>query len=210
MRGTLFDAGTEILILYFRGTNEFGNLGWFTDPEAAAQAIAGIEHAGGFTQHKKWQKYLIEEIRKQPVHLVIPYSDAVEPHGLGNLNGDDLVELCKNAMRLRRGGCRIAWAYPGTIPYGCPLDRAGPHAEERIREMCADNEGVVLNVTDPEFLNHLRKAVTEAALRARGDVEGAQKLLPHLQTVPFDLVAVGEGVPVGRCTSGSADGDDPR
>jgi hypothetical protein len=206
----MFDAGAEqALVLFFRGKDEFGDLGWFTNPETAAQAIAGIEHKAGFTQHQKWQKYLLDKIGKQPVHLVIPFSDAVEPRGRGNPNGDDLVELCKNAMRLRRGGCRMAWAYPGTIPNGCPIDRAGPHAEARIREMCGDNDGVPLNVTARDFLDRLRAALTEAVLRARGNVEGAQKLLPHLQAVPFDPVALGEAVPVGRCTSESADGGDP-
>jgi hypothetical protein len=202
----------QVLILYFRGTDEFGNLvGWFTDPEAAAQAIAGIEHKPGFTQHDKVFKYLIEEIGKQPIHAVVFFTDAVELRGPGNPNGDDWVELCKDAMRLRRLGCRVAFAYKGTIPNGCPIDRAGPHAEQRIRELAADNVGVVLKVTDPKFADKLRTVTTEAALRAKGDSSSVQELLPDLRAVPFDLVAVGDEVPVGRCGApGSAGSNEPR
>jgi hypothetical protein len=203
-------SGLQVLILYFRGKDESGDLGWFTDPEPAAQAVADLKHAPGFTQHGRAFAQILQEAHKQPIHAAVVFTDAVELHGRGNSEGDDLTDLCKTMMRLRRAGCRIAFAYKGTIPNGCPIDRAGPHAEARIRELAADNEGVVLNVTDPKFADKLREVVTEAALRAKAD-DSAYALLPHLRTVPFDLTAVGEKVPVGRCSSasGSAGGNDP-
>jgi hypothetical protein len=201
----MFEAASDlqVLVLFFRGNGEFGSLGWFADPEAAAQAIAGIEHAGGYTQHRKAFRHIMEEARKQPIHAAVVFTDAVELRGRGNPEGDDWSDLCKDAMRLRRHGCRITFAYKGTIPNGCPIDRAGPHAEQRIRELAADNEGTVqlYRPTDPQFASRMREVATEAALRAKDDTDRAQKMLPHLRTVPFDLVAVGEEVPVGRCKS---------
>ena len=107
-------------------------------------------------------------------------------------------DLCKDAMRLRRLGCRVAVAYKSTIPGGCPFDRAGPHAEQRIGQLAADNEGCVLNVTALDFVDRLRKVATEAVLRAKGDPAKAQALLPDLRAVPFDLAAVGEEVLIGQ------------
>ena len=210
----MFEAtsGLQVLILYFRGTDEFGSLGWFTDQEEAAQTIANIKHATGWTQHGKAFRYLIDEARKQPIHAAVIFTDAVELRGRGgrgNPNGDEWVGLCKDAMRLRRLGCRLAFAYKGSAPGGCPLDRAGPHAEERIRELAGDYERTFrfYNPADPEFTNRLRKVATEAALRANGDPGSAQALLPDLRAVPFDLVAVGEEVLAGKCESGC--GNDP-
>lgn len=207
----MFEATSElqVLILFFRGADEFGSLGWFTDPEEAARTIANIEHAPGWTQHGKAFRYLTDEARKQPIHAAVIFTDAMELRGPGNPNGDERVGLCKDAMRLRRLGCKVTFAYKGSAPGGCPIDRAGPHAAERIRELAGDNEGVVLlyNPADPEFTNRLRKVATEAALRAKGDPGSAQALLPDLRAVPFDLVAVGEEVLTGKC--GSAGGNDP-
>lgn len=195
----MFEAasGLQVLILYFRG-KLFGDLGWFTDPEQAAQAIADIKHEPGFTQHGRAFKYILQEAHKQPIHAAVIFTDAVELRGPGNPEGDDWNDLCKDAMRLRRLGCRVAVAYKGTIPGGCPFDRAGPHAEQRIRELAADNEGCVLNVTALDFVDRLRKVATEAVLRAKGDPAKAQALLPDLRAVPFDLAAVGEEVLIGR------------
>jgi hypothetical protein len=207
----IFEVASElqVLILYFRGADEFGNLGWFTDPEEAARTIANIEHAAGWTQHGKAFRYLMDEARKQPIHAAVIFTDAVELRGRGNPNGDEWVGLCKDAMRLRRLGCRAAFAYDGSAPPGsCPLDRAGPHAEERIRELAGDNEGTfqLYNPADPEFTNWLAKVASEAALRAKGDLGSAQALLPDLRAVPFDLAAVGEKVLAGKCRP--PDGDD--
>ena len=102
---------------------------------------------------------------------------------------------------MRRLGCRLAFAYKGSAAGGCPLDRAGPHAEERIRDLAGDNEGAfrLYNPADPKFANWLRKVATEAALRANRDPGSAQALLLDLRAVPFDLVAVGEEVLAGQC-----------
>jgi hypothetical protein len=203
----MFEAasGLQVLILFFRGDGEFGSLGWFADAEVAAQVIASIEFAAGWTQHDKAFKHLIEEIRKQPIHAAVVFTDAVELRGHGNANGDVWDELCKDAMRLRRHGCRLSFIYKGTIPNGCPFDRAGPYAEQRIRELAADNEGTILKPADSEFTNKLRKVATDAALRAKGDVDGARALLPDLRTIPFSLEAAGDEVLIGKC--GSADGN---
>ena len=198
----MFEAvsGLQVLVLFFRGDGEFASLGWFANAEAAAQAIASVEHAPGWTRHDQAFKHLLAEIRKQPIHAALVISDAVELRGRGNANGDVWDELCKDAMRLRRHGCRLSFIYKGTIPNGCPFDRAGPYAEQRIRELAADNEGTILNPADSEFTNKLRKVATDAALPAKGDVDGARALLP-----PFSLEAAGDEVLIGRC--GSADGN---
>lgn len=200
----MFEAASElqVLVLFFRGDGEFGSLGWFADAEAAAQAIAGVEHAPGWTQHGKTFRYLMDEARKRPIHAAVVFTDAVELRGRGNPNGDEWVDLCKDAMRLRRLGCRVTFAYKGSAPGGCPIDRAGPHAEERIRGLAGDNEGAVLlyNPANLEFINRLRRAATEAALRAKGD-RSAQTLLPDLRAVPFNLAAEKEEVLAGKCGS---------
>jgi hypothetical protein len=71
----------------------------------------------------------------------------------------------------------------------------------------ADNEGTILNPADSEFTNKLRKVAIDAALRAKGDVDGARALLPDLRAIPFSLEAVGDEALVGKCAS--ADGNDP-
>ena len=63
-----------------------------------------------------------------------------------------------SSSSIRRRASRICWS----------IDRASPHAEERIRELAGDYERTFrfYNPADPEFTNRLRKVATEAALRA--------------------------------------------
>jgi hypothetical protein len=144
----MFEAapGLQVQVVYFRGAGECQASRWFTDPEDVAQTIVGIQHAAGWTQHGKAFRHIMREAGKHPIHAAVIFTDAVELRSRGNPNGDDWDVLCKDAMRLRRLGCRVTIAYKGTIPGGCPFDRAGPHAEQRVRELAADNEGCVLNV----------------------------------------------------------------
>ena len=199
----MFAATSElqVSILYFRGDGEFGSLGWFSNPEEAAQTIAGIQHKPGWTQHGTAFQHILAEAKKQPIQTALIITDAVEKRGPRNPDGDDLADLAKDAIRLKRAGCKLTFVYKGSIAGGCPLDRAGPHAEERIRELKQDNEGTVLlyDPSDPQFVKGLAEVATEAALRAKGDVRGARALLPHFQTIPLDLTAVGEAVLVGKC-----------
>jgi hypothetical protein len=198
----MFDAAPslQVQVVYFRGAEECQASRWFDNPEEVAKTIAGIRHEPGWTQHGKAFRHIMREAGKRPIHAAVIFTDAVELRSRGNPNGDVRDDLCKDAMRLRRLGCRISFAFKGVIPGGCPIDRAGPRAVERVKELAADNEGCVLNVTDPTFADKLRAVATEATLRAKGD-DLAHTLLPDLRMVPFDLTAVGEAVPVGRCTS---------
>ena len=110
---TMFAAagGLQVQVVPFRGQPSK----WFTDPEEAAQWIAGIKHAPGWTQHGKAFAHIIREAKKQPIHAAVVFTDAVELRGPGNPDGDVMEDLCKDAMRLRRLGCTISFAYKGTI-----------------------------------------------------------------------------------------------
>jgi hypothetical protein len=194
-------SGTQVRVLYFRGPNECQASKWFTDSEQAARTIAGIQHESGWTQHGKAFRHIIGAAKKQPIHAAVVLTDAVELRGPTNEGGDVWDDLCKDAIRLKRLGCRITFLYKGTIAGGCPIDRAGPHAEQRIRELAADNEGAVIlyNPANSEFAKQLAEVAVEAGLRAKGDATGAGRLIEHLRAVPFQLDAVGDQVLVGKC-----------
>jgi hypothetical protein len=107
------------------------------------------------------------------------------------LQGDDLKAAIIHAKRLRDLGVTVSVGFRGIIRGGCPLDRAGVSAEQAFHAIAEANGGAVF-LFDPA---HLRERFTEiaerAALAAKGDAIGAQALLEHLRTVPFDMV-VGE------------------
>ena len=94
-------AGLRVQVVPFRGQPSE----WFTDPEEAAQWIAGIKHAPGWTQHGKAFAHIIREATKQPIHAAVVFTDAVELRGPGNPDGDVMEDLCKDAMRMKRLGC---------------------------------------------------------------------------------------------------------
>ena len=95
---------------------------------------------------------------------------------------------------MRRLGCTISFAYKGTIRGGCPIDRAGTHAEQRIREIAEDNGGAsfLYNPADPGFATRFSEIAAQATLAAKGDAAGAQALLEHFRAVPFKMTVVCE------------------
>jgi hypothetical protein len=191
----------QVRVVYFRGADECQASRWFTDPEEAAQTIASIEHVSGWTQHGKVFRYIIGEARKKPIHAVLDFTDAVELRGPGNRDGDVLEDLCKDAMRLGRLGCTITFPYKGTIKGGCPIDRAGPHAEERIQAIARDNDGCVFlyDPADRELVKRFGEIASQAALAAKGDAVGATLLLEHLQAIPFEVEKNQVGEQVATC-----------
>jgi hypothetical protein len=189
----------QVQVVPFRGQPSE----WFDDPEKAARWIANIRHEPGWTQHGKAFDHVIREATRQPVHGVVDFTDAVELRGPGNLAGDVMEDLCKDAMRMKRLGCPLFFAYKGTIKGGCPIDRAGPHAEQRIKEISEDGGGYafVYNPADPKAdPKRFSEIATQAARAAKGDAVGAtQLLLEHHEAVPFDMPVVGEQVPSAKC-----------
>jgi hypothetical protein len=189
----------QVQVVPFRGQPSE----WFTDPEKAAQWIAKIRHEPGWTQHGKAFGHVIREAKKQPIHAAVVFTDAVELRGPRNPDGDVLENLCKDAMRMKRLGCTVTFAYKGSIENGCPIDRAGPHAWQRIQEIAEDGDGYafVYNPADPKAdLKRFSEIATQAALAAKGDAVGAkQLLLEHHEAVPFDMTVVGEQVPSAKC-----------
>ncbi len=145
--------------------------------------------------------HIIREAKKQPIHAALVLTDAVELRGPGNPDGDVMEDLSKDAIRLKRVGCTISFAFKGIIKNGCPIDRAGPHAEQRIKEIAEDNGGAffLYNPADPEFTKRFGEIAAQAALTAKGDAAGARLLLEHLQAFPFDMNVVGEQVPSAKC-----------
>jgi hypothetical protein len=192
-------AGLQVQVISFRGEPSK----WFTDPEEAAQWIAGIKHTPGWTQHGKAFVHIIREATKQPIHAAVVFTDAVELRGPRNPDGDVLENLGKDAMRMKRLGCTVTFAYKGSIENGCPIDRAGPHAWQRIQEIAEDGNGCafVYNPADPEAdLKRFSEIATQAARAAKGDTVGAkQLLLEHHEAVPFEMTVVGEQVPSAKC-----------
>jgi hypothetical protein len=192
-------SGLRVQVVPFRGQPSE----WFTDPEKAARMIAGIKQAPGWTQHGKAFAHIIREATKQPIHAAVVFTDAVELRGPRNPDGDVLENLCKDAMRMKRLGCTVTFAYKGSIENGCPIDRAGPHAWQRIQEIAEDGNGYafVYNPADPKAdLKRFSEIATQAALAAKGDAVGAkQLLLEHHEAVPFDMTVVGEQVPSAKC-----------
>jgi len=191
--------GLRVQVVTFRGRPSE----WFPDPEEAAQWIGSIEHAPGWTRHGSAFAHIIREAKKQPIHAALVLTDAVELRGPGNPDGDVMADLSKDAIRLKRVGCTISFAFKGIIKNGCPIDRAGPHAEQRIKEIAEDNGGAffLYNPADPEFTKRFGEIAAQAALTAKGDAAGARLLLEHLQAVPFDMNVVGEQVPSAKCAS---------
>jgi hypothetical protein len=175
-------------------------------PEEAAQWIAGIKHAPGWTRHGRALAHIIREAKKQPIHAAVVLTDAVELRGRGNPDGDVMEEVCKQAIRLRRLGCTVDFGYKGTIRGGCPIDRAGPHAEQRIKEIAEDGGGCAFlyDPADAGFAKRFAQIATRAALVAKGNTVGARLLLEHLQAVPFHMNVVGEQVPSAKCASAQA------
>jgi len=216
-------AGLEVQFVYFRGDDEHSSRPrvcqasmWFTDPEELTRAMAAVEHAPGWTQHNRVFKHVIKEAEKRPVHELVIITDAYEgPAGRQDLaiveaprsrrlrrpHGDVLEEGCIDAMRLRRLGVKITVAYKGTIRHGCPLDRAGVGAEQAFQEITEDNNGSVFlyDPADPDMVERFREVAAHAERMAKADMAGAQVLLEHMQSVPFEMDPVKDVEPISKC-----------
>jgi hypothetical protein len=201
--------GTQVQVIFFRGAGECKASPWFSDPEKAARAIVNIKHKPGWTQHHRAFQRVLDEARQQPVHAVLVITDAIEPRGPKNEEGDNWEDLCKDMLKLRRGGTMVHFVYKGSAPGGCPFNRAHPNVEEQLRKLRDDSDGSVL-LYDPgsaKFTQQLHQITADVAVRAQGS-PGDALLLVDMRQVPFSLNAVGEEVVVARCRS--AGGDDDR
>jgi hypothetical protein len=197
----------QVQFVFFRGHDGFANREckasrWFSDPEALAQAIAQVEHKGGWTQHCRALAHAIKMAEEFPVDEVVIVTDAFEQRGPRRPDGDVLEDARTQAMHLRALGVNISIAYKGTIQGGCPLDRAGVGAEEAFRSIASANGGSCF-LFDPKKTGAAAKRFEQIAAHAtclaKGDAAGAQVLLAHMQSVPFSMDPV--GVQVSRCGS---------
>jgi hypothetical protein len=203
-------AGLEVQLAYFRGDGQSSKQPrqfrvsnkWYTTPEELAHAIAAIEHWPGWTQHCKLLRHAVAEAEKQAVQQLVIISDAFEERSPRRPQGDDLLAARVHARRLRDLGVKIVASYKGTIKGGCPLDRAGVSAEQAFRDIARENGGAVFLLNAADLAERFGEIVTQATLAAKGDAVGAQALLEHLQTVPFELNVVGEQVPNAKCEPG--------
>jgi hypothetical protein len=202
-------AGLQVQLWYFRGDGDgkrprqfrVSNK-WHTTPEELAQKIAAIEHWGGWTQHCRLLRHAVEEAEKQAVHQVVIISDAFERQTPRRPDGDDLAAARVHAARLRQLGVTLVVGYKGTIAGACPFDRAGKHAERDFRDITHENGGYCFLYDPVQLGERFGEIAAQARLNARGDVAGAQRMIEHLQTIPFEMT-VGERVPSARCASES-------
>jgi hypothetical protein len=112
-----------------------------------------------------------------------------------------------HAARLRDLGVKLVVGYKGTIQNGCPLDRAGPSALRAFRDITQENGGYVFPFDSTTAAERFAEIAKQVALAAKGDVIGVQKLIEHMQTVPFEMT-VGEQVPTARCAAQSEESEE--
>jgi hypothetical protein len=171
---------------------------YYTAPEKLAQDIAAIERWPGWTQHCASLRHAIAKAEKQAVQSVVIISDAFERRMPRRPNGDDLVAAWIHAARLRDLGVRLVVGYKGTVRGGCPLDRAGINAEHAFRDITRENGGYVFLFDPATAADRFAEIAMQATLTAKGDAVGAEKVIEHMQTVPFEMV-VEERMPSTRC-----------
>jgi hypothetical protein len=199
--------GLQVQLCYFRGDDRLFEQPrqfrvsnkWYTRPKELASAIAGIEHWPGWTQHCRFLRHAVEEAQKQAVHEVVLVSDAFEERMPRRPHGDDLAAARVHAKRLHDLGTKIAVGYKGTIRGSCPLERAGLDAEEAFRSIAEANGGHCFVLRPGDIEERFGEIASQATLSAKGDAGGAQALLEHLRSVPFELNVVGEQV--AKCKS---------
>jgi hypothetical protein len=203
----------QVQLAYFRGDDgsakrprQFCVDKWYTEPTELARAITAIEHWPGWTQHCRLLRHAVAEAEKQSIQSLVVISDAFEQRTPLRPQGDDLEAARVHARRLRDFGVQIIAGFKGVIRGGCPLNRAGIDAERVFREI-VDENGYCFLLNPAEITERFREIATAATLAAKGDAGGAQALLQHLRTVPFDMV-VGE-VTNAKCKSIETDGDKP-
>lgn len=198
-------SGLQVQLAYFRGEDRSTNRPrqfrvsdkWYTEPTELARAITAIEHWPGWTQHCRLLRHAVAVAEKHSIQSLVIISDAFEQRTPRRPHGDDLEAARIHARRLRGLGVPICAAFKGTIRGGCPLDRAGIDAERAFREIVEEN-GCCFLLDPTELAERFSEIATAATLAAKGDAAGAQALLQHLRTVPFDMV-VGEELTNAGC-----------
>jgi hypothetical protein len=200
-------SGLQVQLAHFRGDDgspkrprQFRVSKWYTDPVDLARAMTAIEHWPGWTQHCRLLRHAVAEAEKQAIQELVIISDAFEQRTPMRPQGDDLEAARVHARRLRSLGVQIAAGFKGVIRNACPLDRAGIGAEHAFREI-VEEAGYCFLLDPAELGARFKEIATAATLAAKGDAAGAQALLQHLRTVPFDMV-VGEQVATAKCKPG--------
>jgi hypothetical protein len=200
--------GLEVQLAFFRGDDAYpkrprqfrASNKWYTDPAELARAINAIEHWPGWTQHCRLLRHAVTEAEKHSVQALVLISDAFEQRTPRRPQGDDLEAARVHARRLRGLGVQVCAGFNWVIRNACPFDRAGIDAERAFRGIVEENGYCFL--LDPTKLAELfNEIATAATFAVKGDAAGAQALLQHLRTVPFDMV-VGEQVANARCKPG--------
>lgn len=201
--------GIEVELAYFRGDDQSSKQprqfrvsnNVYTTPDELARAIAAVEHWPGWTQHCRVLRHAVAEAGKQAVQALVIVSDAFEERTPLRPQGDDLVAARVHARRLRDLGVKIVAGYKGTIRGGCPLNRAGLSAEQAFSEIADDNGGACFLLNMADLAERFGEIATQATLSAKGDAVGAQALLEHFRSVPFEVETnvVGERVPNAKC-----------
>jgi hypothetical protein len=197
-------SGLLVRFVYFRGT-ECRVSRWFSNPMELARSMASVQSAPGWTQHNRVFERVIREAEEVPIQELVVISDAFEERGPHRPDGDVLEDARVQATQLRGLGVKVTVAYRGTITGGCPLDRAGPRAEECFRDIVKANEGSMFLLHPANLrhaVEHITQVVAHAELQAKGDAAGAKVLLEHMQAVPFSMDPVGEQVPNAKCNAG--------
>ena len=198
-------SGLQVQLAYFRGDDGSAKHPrqfhapdkWYTEPTELARAITAIEHWPGWTQHCRLLRHAVAEAEKHSIQSLVIVSDAFEQRTPLRPQGDDLEAARVHARRLRGLGVQIIAAFKGVIRGGCPLNRAGIDADRAFREI-VDENGYTFLFEPNELAERFSEIATAATLAAKGDAPGAQALLEHLRTVPFDMV-VGEQVAKAKC-----------
>ena len=202
--------GLRVRLAYFRGDGDKESAKhprqlkfsdeWISAPEKLVQEIMKIQHWPGWTQHTRLLRHVAEEAEKQAIQRVVIISDAFERQTPRRPDGDDLLAARVHARRLRNLGTTVVFGFKGIIRGGCPLDRAGVRAEEAFQNIAAEAGGYVFPFEPATVTDRFTEIATQAVLVAKGDTAGAQKMLEHVQTIPFEMT-VGEQVPSARCVS---------
>jgi hypothetical protein len=180
-----------VQLVYFRGSELRTSDQWYTSAEALTQAIISVEHKSGWTQHCRLMRHAVAEAEKQAIQELVIVSDAFEERTPLRPDGDDLVAAGVHAERLRELGVKIAIGYKGTIRGGCPLNRAGLSAEQAFRTIAQANGGYCFLLKAADIAKRFGEIGAQAKTMAEGDAAGAQRLLEHIRSIPFEMT-VGE------------------
>jgi hypothetical protein len=196
----------QVQFCFFRGDGDDRQFRvskkWYDKPAELAHAIAAIEHTPGWTQHCRLLRHMVEEAERQAVQQVVLVTDAFETKTSRRPHGDDVTAALVHAQRLRDLGTTLTVAYKGTIHNACPLDRAGPTAEEVFRDLVEANDGAAFLLNPATVAERFREIADHAKHAAKGDAIGAQLRLEHLQAIPFDMQTNVVGAQVPRSKTG--------